>query len=82
MLPSHQAIGGSSSDFSAACQCDSMKQRDLGQVDVASSKFTQVICKTIAVPYLWLFINQILINMQEMEWELQSVSNPSVRTYN
>lgn len=64
-----------------------MKQRDLEQVDVASSEITQVICKSIAVPiavyYLGLFINQILINMQGMEMELQSVSNnTSARTYN
>lgn len=53
------------------------------QVDVAFSKITQVICNSIAVPiavhYLWLFINQILINMQEMSWELQFVSNPFAR---
>lgn len=64
-----------------------MKQRDLEQVDVASSEITQVVCKSIAVPiavyHLGLFINQILINMQGMERELQSVSNnTSARTYN
>lgn len=54
-----------------------MKQQGSEHSDVASSKITQVIWKSIAVPtavyYLWLFINQILMNMQEMERELQSV---------
>lgn len=63
-----------------------MKQGGSEQANVASSKITQVVCKSIAVPtavyYLWLFISQIPINMQEMERELQSVSNPSVRTCN
>lgn len=63
-----------------------MEQGDLEQVDVAFSKIIQVICKSIAVPiavhYLWLFINQILINMQWTDRELQSVSNPSARACN
>lgn len=63
-----------------------MKQGGSEQANVASSKITQVIGKSIAVPtavyYLWLFISQIPINMQEIEREFQSVSNPSVRTCN
>jgi len=53
---------------------------------VAFAKITQVICNSIAVStavhYLWLFINQILINMQEMARELPFVSNPFARAYN